>query len=58
MYIIFRDSFGTEVLYEVIAVIEYKGRVTASGHSDGHYICDVKDELTENGSEQMTIIFL
>ena len=27
-----------------MAVIEYRGRVTPSGHSDGHYICDVKDK--------------
>ena len=41
-----RDSLGIESQYEVIAVIEYRGRLTPSGNSDGHYICDVKDKLT------------
>ena len=39
-----RDSKGIENSFEVVAVIEYQGQVTASGHSDGHYICDVKDK--------------
>ena len=28
-------------------MIEYQGRVTTTGHSDGHYICDVKDVNTK-----------
>ena len=30
--------------YEVIALIEFQGSLTRSGHSVGHYICDIKDE--------------
>ena len=40
------DALGAESQYEVIAVIEYRGSVTARGHSEGHYICDVKDKFT------------
>ena len=29
-----------------MGVIEYRGSVTTSGHSEGHYICDVKDKFT------------
>ena len=35
-------------IFEVVAVIEYQGRVNASGQSAGHYICDVKEKSTGN----------
>ena len=38
-----RDSLSNEVQYEAVSVIEYKGNVTSTGYSVGHYICDVKD---------------
>ena len=34
---------GTSSQYELISVIEYRGSVTATGISQGHYICDIKD---------------
>ena len=38
-----RDSLSNEAQYEAVSVIEYKGNVTSTGYSVGHYICDVKD---------------
>ena len=38
-----RDSLGNASQYEVVSVIEYRGTLTSSGHSEGHYICDLKD---------------
>ena len=43
-----RDSLGIENSFEVVAVIEYQGRVNTSGQSAGHYICDVKEKSTGN----------
>ena len=43
-----RDSQGVANSFEVVAIIEYQGRVSPSGHSDGHYICDVKKKSTGN----------
>ena len=40
------DAQGTKDWYEVISVIEYRGRVIHTGESDGHYLCDVKDKRT------------
>ena len=33
--------------YEPIAVIEYQGTLSRAGHSQGHYICDIKDNDTK-----------
>ena len=44
---IFRDADGLQAFYEAIAVIEFKGIVTKTGQSNGHYICDVKDVDTK-----------
>ena len=30
--------------YEAVSIIEYQGSVRATGESDGHYICDIKDK--------------
>ena len=30
-------------MYEAISVIEFKGTLRPNGDSDGHYICDIKD---------------
>jgi uncharacterized UBP type Zn finger protein len=43
---IFRDAEGSQVWYEAIAVIEYMGRLSQNGESEGHYICDVKDTIS------------
>ena len=37
---------GNTDAYEVVAVIEYKGNVSSTGDSDGHYICDIKDKVS------------
>ena len=44
--IIFRDASNFQTFYEAISVIEFKGNVTKTGQSNGHYICDVKDAAT------------
>ena len=44
---IFRDADSLQAFYEAIAVIEFKGIVTKTGQSNGHYICDVKDADTK-----------
>ena len=33
-----------DAIYEPIAVIEHYGRLNNSRESEGHYICDVRDE--------------
>ena len=43
---IYRDAEGSQVWYEAIAVIEYMGRLSQTGESDGHYICDVKESIS------------
>ena len=43
MYIL-RDEAGFQTWYEAVSVIEYKGRLSSTGESQGHYICDVKDK--------------
>ena len=45
MYI-FRDAGAFQTWYEAISVIEYKGRLTSTGESQGHYVCDIKDKNT------------
>ena len=39
----FRDSLNKLYSYETIACIEFQGTVTSAGDSQGHYICDVKN---------------
>ena len=41
-----RDAEGAQVWYEAIAVIEYLGRLSPTGQSDGHYICDIKERIS------------
>ena len=41
-----RDENGSEAWYEPISVIDYQGDLAASGESQGHYTCDVKDIKT------------
>ena len=43
---IFRDVAGSQVWYEAISVIEHKGRLSSTGDSGGHYVCDVKDKTS------------
>ena len=40
----FRDSFNESHLFSAIACIEFQGKVSSTGASEGHYICDVKTE--------------
>ena len=35
-------------MYEAIAVIEYKGTLSSTGESHGHYLCDIKDKKTNS----------
>ena len=41
-----RDESGFQNWYEPISVIEYQGRLSSTGESQGHYICDIKDVNT------------
>ena len=43
-----RDEGGFQTWYEPISVIEYRGRLTSTGQSQGHYICDVKDVVSNS----------
>ena len=45
LFLNYRDALGNESQYEVVSVIEFKGSLTATGQSEGHYICDVKERL-------------
>ena len=38
-----RDTTGSQVWFEAIAVIEFRGTLRPDGGSEGHYICDVKE---------------
>ena len=41
-----RDAGGSQVWYEPISVIEYIGRLSPTGESDGHYVCDIKQNTS------------
>ena len=43
----FRAESDQMVEYEAVAIIEYQGNLDSQGDSAGHYICDVKDKVTE-----------
>ena len=42
-----RDAGGAMSGYEAIAVIEYQGTLSRAGVSQGHYICDIKNNDTK-----------
>ena len=42
----FRDANGNEACYELRAVIEYRGEISSTGVSLGHYVCDVQNNKT------------
>ena len=42
-----RDSTNETIKFEAVAVIEFQGSVSSSGHSQGHYICDIKERSTQ-----------
>ena len=42
----FRDSQGLNANYKAISAIEFQGRINSSGESQGHYVCDVQDNLS------------
>ena len=43
----FRDSEGFQDWYEAISVIEYNGRLSPNGESEGHYTCDIKENISK-----------
>ena len=43
----FRDVDGVCDRYEPISVLEYDGRLSASGQSEGHYTCDIKEPTSK-----------
>ena len=36
-----RDSSGKSQTYDVVSIIEFRGDVSSTGESSGHYICGV-----------------
>ena len=42
----FRDIEGHQGQYEAVSVIEFTGRLDATGASGGHYTCDIKEKKT------------
>ena len=44
---VFRDEEDQHIQYEPVAVIEFQGTVNSQGNSNGHYICDIKDRLSD-----------
>ena len=41
-----RDAGVYDAWYAATAVIEFKGSLSRTGESQGHYICDLKDKMT------------
>ena len=41
-----RDTKGFYSWYEATAVIEFNGRLSTNGLSEGHYTCDVKESTS------------
>ena len=39
-----RDTGSNLIEYEPVAIIEFQGTVGATGESNGHYICDIKEK--------------
>ena len=33
-------------MYEAIAVVEFDGRLSPAGESEGHYLCDIKEKAS------------
>ena len=33
-------------MYEAIAVVEFDGRLSPAGESEGHYLCDIKEKVS------------
>ena len=44
---IFRDKTKSEAWFEPLAVIEHRGSMTRDGEGQGHYICDVKSNISK-----------
>ena len=40
-----RDEEGFQDWYEPISVIEFDGRLSPTGESEGHYTCDIKENI-------------
>ena len=41
-----RDAGEYDAWYEPTAVIEFRGSLRSTGESQGHYICDLKDKMS------------
>ena len=46
-YFIDRDANGSQAWYKPIAVIEFRGTLQPTGESAGHYICDIKENVSK-----------
>ena len=46
LYLFIRDIGSNVIQYEPVAIIEFQGTVAATGESNGHYICDIKERST------------
>ena len=38
---------GYEAVYEPISIVEFRGNINPFGQSEGHYVCDVKEETSK-----------
>ena len=47
MISIFRDDSGHTSSYEAISIIEFQGRINEAGYSQGHYICDLQEQISK-----------
>ena len=47
LHTFFRDKADHVSKYEPVSIIEYRGRLNATGESGGHYICDLKDKKSQ-----------
>ena len=43
----FRDANGSDAWYDPIGVIEHTGKLSESGLSGGHYVCDVMEKCSK-----------
>ena len=48
IYLPFRDARGFDTWYQAISVIEFKGTLSPTGNSNGHYYCDIKEKITNS----------
>ena len=44
---LFRDASGYAAKYTAISAIEFQGSINSAGQSQGHYVCDVKEQTSK-----------